>query len=297
MISRTIHIKKNGITSTIKEFAKLMEIQHCFLCSEREGDKIDFSFYERREPWLCYSKYDNVKNGFDFFIDINIYKDYNKFWLLLVRASKNGFDICLPDEFAISPYVYQLIKNGHVAQVLEDDLDNNKTFKIIKDGTLDNELILEQNLDSKSYIISIFLYWAYKKGLLIESISRILDKLEEPKNLESFNFLLKNSIMKPVLYDYYFVNDNEFPRYYLYDTKLFFYDMATKVVGENVFQDYVNDLEERKIPGKDFIEIWLRYHKIIDFDSGVCSSEELFDIFDFRYDEYILATTGDSTAS
>ena len=286
MISRTIIIRKNNTINTIKEFAKIMNIKNYFLCEDSGSDAIDFSFYEKRESWFCYDIYHTVNDGFDYYIEINMYINYNEFLLLLLNASKRGFDICLPNELSESPYILNLFENGHISQVLEDELDNDEVFKIKYDSTLNNELILEQSFKNENFTISIFFYWTYKKGLLVDSISKLLDKFEEPKSLNDFEFLLKNTILKPVLYDYFFNNNNKFAQYYLYHTKLYFYDMAIKIIGKNVFKNYIDYLEERKILGKDFIEIWLTYHEEIHFNSKINAYDELFNIFNFRYKEY-----------
>lgn len=286
MISRTIIIRKNNTINTIEVFAKTMNIKNYFLCDDRGNNSIDFSFYEKRESWFCYDNYHNVKDGFDYYIEINMYIDYNEFFLLLLNASKRGFDICLPNELSESPYILNLFENGHISQVLEDELENTEVFKIKHESTLNHELILEQSFKNENFVISIFLYWAYKKGLLVDSISKLLDKVEEPKSLNDFKLLLKNTILQPVLYDYFFNNHNKFAPYYLYHTKLYFYDIAIKIIGKNVFKNYIDSLEERKILGKDFIEIWLTYHEEIHFNSTINIQDELFNIFDSRYKEY-----------
>ena len=137
MISRTLIIRKNNRLSTIKKFAKLMNIKNYFLCEDRGSDAIDFSFYEKRESCFCYSPYDSVDDGFHYFIDINIYLDYNEFFLLLLNASKRGFDICLPDELSVSPYVFELFENGQVSKALEVELENDDIFKIKR---IENEI-------------------------------------------------------------------------------------------------------------------------------------------------------------
>jgi len=89
MISRTLIIRRNNRLSTIKKFAKLMNIKNYFLCEDSGSDAIDFSFHEKRESWFCYSTYDSVDDGFHYFIDINIYLDYNEFFLLLILPQKS----------------------------------------------------------------------------------------------------------------------------------------------------------------------------------------------------------------
>ena len=130
MISRTINIRKNSSKDLIEEFAKIMNIKNFFLCEDRGNDNIDFSFYEKSEPQFCYETYHSIKDGFDYFLDINLYIDYDEFWSLLINVSKKGFDICLPNELSNSPYDWHLFKNGQVFQVLEDGLDNDDIFKV-----------------------------------------------------------------------------------------------------------------------------------------------------------------------